>query len=203
MNSKRKNRIFRNSVNGLIYFITAIIASFETGLIEDAFNQTHNINLLKIYGVFILISLIIPLIRDKWRGNPLRWRTAGICLHVMIYLACAAAFTNNFLFLWPLWTVGLIVIILQSLREDLIPLPAPAMQRLAKPIKLLNWLALIMLLTFCSCALITANGLFWWPVAIIVAPYFLIGCYAMLREIRNKRRAKKASQEKTAAPQTL
>lgn len=203
MNNRRKNRIFRNAVNGLLYFITAIIASFEAGLIEDTFNQTHNINILKVYGVFILIGLLIPLIRDKWRGHPLRWRTAGICLHVMIYLACAATFTNNFLFLWLLWLVGLTVIILQLVREDLIPPPAPGMQRLAKPIKLLNWLALIVGLTCCSCALITANGWLWGPVAIIVAPYFFIGFYTMLREIRNKRRAKRANQEKTAAPQTL
>lgn len=194
MNNIRRNRIFRALTNGFFYLITGMVGAFEAELFSDIFDQTHDINLLKMCGAFIFGGLIVSLVRDKWRGRSLRWRHAEICLHIMTYLAIASVFTNNVLFLWLLWIVGLYVIVLQLVREDLIPFQGA--QFGAKRLKALLWLSLIAVLTFGSLAFITANGWFWLLVAIIVAPYVCFFSYLIVRGIRNKRRAQKTRQEK-------
>lgn len=176
-----------------------MVGAFEAELFSDIFDRTYDINLLKMCGAFIFGGLIVSLVRDKWRGRSLRWRHAEICLHIMAYLAIASVFTNNLLFLWLLWIVGLYVIILQLVREDLIPLQGA--QFGAKRLKALYWLSLIAVLTFGSLAFITANGWFWLLVAMIVAPYVCFFGYLIVRGIRNKRSAQKARQEKVASPE--
>lgn len=193
MNNIRRNRIFRALTNGFFYLITGMFGAFEVELFSDIFDRTYDINLLKMCGAFIFGGLIVSLVRDKWKGRSLRWRHAEICLHIMTYLAIASVFTNNILFLILLWVVGLYVIVLQLVREDLIPIQG--VQSGSKHIQALLWFSLIAVLTFGSLAFITSNGWLWWPVTIIVTIYVSVGGYFIIRAYRKKQRAKKACQE--------
>lgn len=146
----------------------------------------------------VLVEVIVLVILDKLRGNPLRAWSAGICFGVALFLAIMFALSHVVLFLALLEVIALIVTIVLLVRDDLIPMQ----NYRTKQGKVAYWISCIATESFGSLAFVTYRT----GIGQMFTILFVIACIAflfvyflgLLLEMKRQKQAKAQAQGNAA-----